>query len=49
VTRAEGKKCGCGKTDDPAGNCDGSHAKKMCGCGLTASAKVRVWWEHICI
>jgi hypothetical protein len=39
VTRAG--KCGCGKTSDADGNCDGSHAKKMCGCGLTASAKAR--------
>ena len=36
------KKCGCGKTKDTKGNCDGSHAKppvsdtrKKCGCGKT--------------
>jgi CDGSH-type Zn-finger protein len=36
------KKCGCGKTKDPQGFCDGSHAKvpaktdrKKCGCGKT--------------
>lgn len=23
----EPKKCGCGKTQDPNGNCDGSHNK----------------------
>ncbi len=32
------KKCGCGKTKDPQGYCDGSHAqpaRKKCGCGKT--------------
>jgi hypothetical protein len=34
------KKCGCGKTKNPQGNCDGSHANvapapKKCGCGKT--------------
>jgi CDGSH-type Zn-finger protein len=38
----EPKKCGCGKTNNAQGNCDGSHAKpakapepKKCGCGKT--------------
>ena len=36
------KQCGCGKTKDPNGYCDGSHAapppapaRKKCGCGNT--------------
>jgi len=36
------KKCGCGRTKDSQGNCDGTHAKpaeqaqpKKCGCGKT--------------
>ena len=36
------KKCGCGKTKNPQGYCDGSHAvpvkapePKKCGCGKT--------------
>jgi CDGSH-type Zn-finger protein len=36
------KKCGCGKTKNPQGYCDGSHAApvkapepKKCGCGKT--------------
>ena len=32
------KKCGCGKTKNPQGHCDGSHAqpaRKKCGCGKT--------------
>ena len=32
------QKCGCGKTANAQGNCDGSHAKperKKCGCGKT--------------
>lgn len=39
------KKCGCGKTKDAHGYCDGSHAKapvvdtrKKCGCGNTKDA-----------
>lgn len=40
----EPKKCGCGKTKNAQGNCDGSHAAqapvqtpapKKCGCGKT--------------
>jgi CDGSH-type Zn-finger protein len=40
----EPKKCGCGKTKNPQGHCDGSHAApaptqvpapKKCGCGKT--------------
>jgi CDGSH-type Zn-finger protein len=30
--------CGCGKTQNPQGHCDGSHAKpsrKKCACGKT--------------
>jgi CDGSH-type Zn-finger protein len=36
------KKCGCGKTANPQGHCDGSHAKpdpKKCGCGKTQNPK----------
>jgi CDGSH-type Zn-finger protein len=40
------KKCGCGKTKNPQGNCDGSHAApakapepKKCGCGKTKNPK----------
>jgi CDGSH-type Zn-finger protein len=32
------KMCGCGKTKNPKGHCDGSHAqpdRKKCGCGKT--------------
>ncbi len=32
------KKCGCGKTKNSQGYCDGSHAqpaRKKCGCGKT--------------
>ncbi len=32
------KMCGCGKTQNSQGHCDGSHAKpdrKKCGCGKT--------------
>jgi len=32
------KMCSCGKTKNPQGHCDGSHAKperKKCGCGKT--------------
>jgi CDGSH-type Zn-finger protein len=32
------KMCGCGKTKNPQGHCDGSHAqpaRKMCACGKT--------------
>ena len=38
-TQVTRNKCGCGKTKDPQGYCDGSHAKpaqdtrKKCGCG----------------
>ena len=41
---AGGKRCGCGKTKNPQGFCDGSHAapapapapaRKACGCGRT--------------
>ena len=32
------KMCGCGKTKNPKGHCDGSHAqpeRKKCACGKT--------------
>ncbi len=44
----EPKKCGCGKTKNAQGNCDGSHAApvavaapepKKCGCGKTKNPK----------
>jgi CDGSH-type Zn-finger protein len=34
--------CGCGKTQNAEGHCDGSHAKpapKQCGCGKTQNAE----------
>lgn len=41
-TNMSDKKCGCGRTQNPQGNCDGTHAKpvqktepKRCGCGKT--------------
>jgi len=36
------KMCSCGKTQDPAGHCDGSHAKPArpkCGCGKTQNSQ----------
>jgi CDGSH-type Zn-finger protein len=36
------KMCECGKTQNPQGQCDGSHAKparKKCGCGKTKDAQ----------
>ncbi len=43
---AGGKRCGCGKTKNPQGFCDGSHAapapaptRKACGCGRTQDAQ----------
>ncbi|MBM3843421.1 MAG: hypothetical protein FJ397_09210 [Verrucomicrobia bacterium] len=43
---AGGKRCGCGKTKNPHGFCDGSHAapapapaRKACGCGRTQDAQ----------
>ena len=44
VTRAG--KCACGKTSDAAGNCDGSHAKKMCG--MSRGRYYMLWRMHRC-
>jgi CDGSH-type Zn-finger protein len=42
----EAKKCGCGRTKNAQGHCDGSHATpapapqpKKCGCGKTKNAQ----------
>ncbi len=42
MSESSPKKCGCGKTANVQGNCDGSHAKpapKKCGCGKTKNPK----------
>jgi hypothetical protein len=36
------KACGCGKTKNPEGHCDSSHAqpaRKKCGCGKTKDSQ----------